>query len=56
MLLLLSNDPSEEPRMQISISPRSQQVFGLTVDGLRPGEAVAFGSQTANALASRFQD
>ena len=48
VLLLVSNDPSEEPRMQISISPSSQQVFGLTVDGLRPGEAVAFGSQTQN--------
>ena len=47
VLLLLSNDSSEEPRMQISISPSSQQVFGLTVDGLRPGEAVSFGSQTA---------
>ena len=48
VLLLLSNDPSEEPRMQISISPTSQQVFGVTVDGLRPGEAVAFGGQTTN--------
>ena len=48
VLLLVSNGPSEEPRMQISISPSSQQVFGLTVDGLRPGEAVSFGSQTAN--------
>jgi hypothetical protein len=49
VLLLVSNDPSEEPRMQISISPSSQQVFGLTVDGLRPGEAVSFGTQTQNA-------
>jgi hypothetical protein len=48
VLLLVSNDPSDEPRMQISISPSSQQVFGLTVDGLRPGEAVAFGIQTRN--------
>ncbi len=48
VLLLLSNDSSEEPRMQIDISPKSQQVFGLTVDGLRPGEPVAFGSQTQN--------
>jgi hypothetical protein len=49
VLLLLSNDPGEEPRMQISISPSSQQVYGLTVDGLRPGEAVSFGTQTQNA-------
>src|SRR6201996_4050748 len=48
VLLLVSNDPGEEPRMQISISPSSQQVFGMTVDGLRPGEPVSFGSQTAN--------
>jgi hypothetical protein len=48
VLLLISNDPSEEPRMQIDISPKSQQAFGLTVDGLRPGEAAAFGSQTQN--------
>jgi hypothetical protein len=49
VLLLVSNDPSDEPRMQISISPSSQQVFGLTVDGLRPGEAASFGTQTQNA-------
>ena len=48
VLLLVSNNPSEEPRMQISISPNSQQVFGMTVDGLRPGEPVSFGSQTQN--------
>jgi hypothetical protein len=38
LLLLLSTDPSQEPRMQIDDSPRSQIVFGLTVDGWRPGE------------------
>jgi hypothetical protein len=43
ILLLLSNDPSEEPRMQIDDSPRSQQVFGITVDGLKPGEPVTLG-------------
>jgi hypothetical protein len=37
VLLLLSNDPSAEPRMQIDDTPRSQQVFGGTVDGLKPG-------------------
>ena len=37
MLLLLSNDDSEEPRMQINDTPRSQMVFGVTVDGLAPG-------------------
>ena len=37
LLLLLSNDPSDEPRMQIDDTPRSQMVFGTTVDAWRPG-------------------
>jgi hypothetical protein len=36
LLLLLSADPSEEPRMQINISPNTQMVFGIDVDGLAP--------------------
>jgi hypothetical protein len=32
-LAALSNDPSAEPRMQIDDTPRSQMVFGVTVDG-----------------------
>ena len=40
MLLLLSTDPSEEPRMQIDDTPKTQMVFGVTVDGLKPGEPV----------------
>jgi hypothetical protein len=41
VLLVLSNDGSEEPRTQINDTPKSQIVFGVTVDGLKPGEAVA---------------
>jgi len=37
VLLLLSNDPGDEPRMQIDDTPRSQMVFGTTVDGWKPG-------------------
>ena len=37
LLLMLSTDDSEEPRMQINDSPRTQLVFGMTVDGLAPG-------------------
>jgi len=40
VLLLLSNDASEEPRMQIDDTPKSQIVFGVTVDGLKPGASV----------------
>jgi hypothetical protein len=47
VLLLLSNDPSDEPRMQINDSPRSQQVFGITVDGLHPGAAVRIDDRAA---------
>ena len=40
LLLLLSNDPSAEPRMQVNDTPRSQMVFGIDVDGMAPGQAV----------------
>jgi hypothetical protein len=40
VLLVLSNDDSAEPRMQINDTPRSQMVFGVTVDGMKPGEPV----------------
>jgi hypothetical protein len=46
VLLLLSNDPSAEPRMQINDTPRSQNVFGVTVDGLKPGEPVSIPAST----------
>jgi hypothetical protein len=37
MLLLISTDDSNEPRFQISDSVRTQLVFGIDVEGLRPG-------------------
>src|ERR1700690_828927 len=40
IFLLLSNDPSPEPRMQIDDSVRTQMIFGMDVDGMRPGQAV----------------
>jgi len=39
LLLLLSSDPSAEPRMQIDDTARTQMVFGVTVDGWKPGDA-----------------
>jgi hypothetical protein len=39
LLLVLSNDPGAEPRMQIDDSPRTQMIFGVTVDGWQPGQA-----------------
>jgi hypothetical protein len=49
LLLLLSTDPSEEPRMQIDDTPRSQLIFGVNVDGLAPGAAA-----TVDANASGY--
>src|ERR1700677_3006236 len=47
VLLLLSTDPAHEPRMQIDDSPRSQIVFGATVDGLAPDQAVTITNEAA---------
>jgi len=41
LLLVLSTDPSAEPRNQIDDTPRSQIVFGVTVDGWQPGRSQA---------------
>lgn len=38
LLLMISNDPSAEPRFQISDGPTTQVVFGIDVDELAPGE------------------
>jgi hypothetical protein len=39
VLLVLSTDPSDEPRNQIDDTPRTQMVFGVTVDGWMPRQA-----------------
>ncbi len=48
VLLLIATDNSREPRFQISEDLNTQQVFGVDVDGLKPGQeatvdAKAFG-------------
>ena len=42
LLLMLSNDPSREPRFQIADGPATQIAFGIDVDGLAPGEEAVF--------------
>ena len=49
LLVLLSTDASEEPRMQIDDTPRSQMIFGVTLDGLAPGAKA-----TVDATASGY--
>jgi hypothetical protein len=38
LLLLISTDPAQEPRLQINDGLKTQQVFGLNVDGLKPNQ------------------
>jgi hypothetical protein len=56
LLLLLSNDPSAEPRMLIDDSPRSQMVFGVTVDGMKPGQSVVVGDTAAGYPIKSLKD
>ncbi len=43
MLLMISDDASREPRFQISSrNSDAQLIFGLDVDGLKPGDAAIF--------------
>jgi hypothetical protein len=46
MLLMISTDDSEEPRFQISDGPKSQQIFGIDVEGLSPGDKAFFDAGT----------
>jgi hypothetical protein len=40
LLLLLSTDPKDEPRFQISDGPNTQIVYGIDVEAWKPGSAV----------------
>ncbi len=42
MLLMISNNNKTEPRFQIRDGVRTQQIFGMDVDGMVPGEDVVF--------------
>ena len=41
LLLMLSKDPEKEPRLQIRGDLKSQQVFGMDVEGWKPGQPAA---------------
>lgn len=60
VLLLLSNDASDEPRMQIRMqiddTPKSQMVFGVTVDGWKPGEAIRIGDNAQGYPRAHLRD
>jgi hypothetical protein len=56
VLLLLSNDPKDEPRNQIDDSPRSQMVFGVTVDGWKPDEPLTIGENAQGYPRAALKD
>jgi hypothetical protein len=40
LLLVLSSDPSDEPRMQVNDTPKTQMIFGVDVDGMKPDATI----------------
>jgi hypothetical protein len=56
LLLLLSTDPSQEPRMQIDDTPRSQIVFGMNVDGMQPEQSVAVSDSASGYPVKRLSE
>ncbi len=56
LFLLLSTDPSAEPRMQISNSVRTQLLFGMDVDGVAPGQAVTVDGTAVGYPVARLTD
>ncbi|MGC1492387.1 MAG: hypothetical protein WA798_13530, partial [Candidatus Acidiferrum sp.] len=54
VFVLLSTDPSEEPRMQINLSLHAQLMFGVDVDALAPGQPVLVTSDNAYGFPTRY--
>jgi hypothetical protein len=54
ILLILSTDSSAEPRTQISLTFKTQQIFGLDVDALQPGQPVTLTNDNAYGYPVRF--
>ena len=56
LFLLLSTDPSAEPRVQISNSVRTQLLFGMDVDGIAPGQPVTVDGTAVGYPVARLTD
>ena len=54
ILLILSTDSSAEPRTQISLTFKTQQIFGLDVDALQAGQTVTLTNDNAYGYPVRF--
>jgi hypothetical protein len=46
LLVILSTDPKDEPRLQITENSKTQQIFGIDVDGLAPEQEAVIDSTT----------
>ncbi len=47
LLIMFSTDPKDEPRFQISDGTKTQQIFGIDVNDLRPDQEVVVDSSAA---------
>jgi len=58
LMLLLSTDPSQEPRFQLSDTnvARSQQVFGIDVEAFGPGQEAVFDASVLGYPAESLAD
>jgi hypothetical protein len=56
LLLLLSPDSDQEPRMQVDDTPRSQIVFRLTVDRWRAGQAAVVDADASGYAIHSLRD
>ena len=56
VLFLLSRNDAVEPRMQIDDTPSSGLVFGVTVDGLKPGQPIAIDDSAAGYPIRKLSD
>jgi hypothetical protein len=56
ILLILSTDPSAEPRMQINDTPKTQIIFGIDVDGMQPGQAAIVDATAAGYPIKSLRD
>jgi len=56
ILLILSTDASEEPRMQINDTPKTQIIFGIDVDGMMPGQARVVDASAAGYPVKSLRD
>jgi hypothetical protein len=56
LLLMISTDAAREPRFQIDNSPKTQEIFGIDVDGWRPGETRTFDAEVLGYPRASLRD